>query len=68
MGDRVAVRWAEQLRMANRVDTYQSIGAGRLGLIVDSYGLMSLAVDRASAGDELGLKAGDQVTLSPPPG
>lgn len=66
MGDRVAVRWGEHMRTANRVETFEGIGAGQLGLIVDSYGLMSLSLDRASAGAELGLLAGDQVTLRPP--
>jgi S-adenosylmethionine hydrolase len=68
MGDRVAVRWAEQVRMANRVEAFEGIGAGQLGFIVDSYGLMALALDRSSAGDELGLRAGDQVTLKAPEG
>jgi S-adenosylmethionine hydrolase len=66
MGDRVSVRWAEQVRTANRVVAFEGIGAGQLGLIVDSYGLMALALDRASAGEELGLRAGDLVTLFPP--
>ena len=66
MGDRVAVRWAEHVRMASRVDAFERIGAGQLGLIIDSYGLMALAVNRSSAADDLGLKAGDQVTLAPP--
>jgi S-adenosyl-L-methionine hydrolase (adenosine-forming) len=66
MGDRVAVRWTDQMRMASRAEAFEGIGAGQLGLIVDSYGLMALALNRASAADELGLKAGDQVTLQPP--
>ncbi len=66
MGVRVAVRWGEQVRMASRVEAFERIGAGQLGLIIDSYGLMALAVNRSSAGDELGLRAGDQVRLAPP--
>ncbi len=66
LGERVAVRWSEQIRMATRVDAFDRIAAGQLGLIVDSYGLMALALARASAGDELGLKAGDQVSLKVP--
>jgi len=66
MGDRVAVRWAEQIRTARRATTFEEIGAGQLGLIVDSYGLMALALHRASAGDELRLQPGDLVTLAPP--
>ncbi len=66
LGDPVAVRWHEQVRMARRVDSFEGIGAGQLGLVVDSYGLVALALNRASAGDELGLKAGDPVTLAVP--
>ena len=66
LGERVAVRWGEQMRVATRVDAFDGIGAGQLGLLVDSYGLMALAVNRASAGDELGITAGDQVTLMAP--
>jgi hypothetical protein len=66
MGERVAIRWAEQMRTASRATTFEDIGAGQLGLIVDSYGVMALALNRASAADELRIQAGDQVTLSPP--
>lgn len=66
IGERVALRWSEQIRTARRAATYEEIGAGQLGLVVDSYGLMSLALNRASAGDELGLRAGDLVSLRPP--
>jgi hypothetical protein len=66
MGERIAVRWASQMRVAGRVTTFEEIGAGQLGLVVDSYGLMALAVNRASAGDELGLRAGDLVSLRIP--
>jgi hypothetical protein len=68
MGDRVAVRWGEQMRVAARAQAFDDIGPGQLGLIVDSYGLMELALDRSSAGDELRLRAGDQVLLQEPAG
>jgi S-adenosylmethionine hydrolase len=67
-GERVTVRWAEHVRTAVRVDAYDEVGPGQLGLLVDSYGLMALALDRTSAADELGIKAGDAVTLEPPGG
>lgn len=65
-GERVAVRWHGELRIASRVDAFEEIGAGELGLLVDSYGLIALAVNRASAADELGLHAGDAVGLETP--
>lgn len=53
-------------RMVRRVDNYAEIGTGAIGMLVDSYGLMSLAITRGSAEDELGLHEGDQITLSEP--
>jgi len=66
LDERVAVRWGEHIRVAIRVQAFEDVGPGQLGLIVDSYGLLALVLERASAGDELGLKAGDPVTLAPP--
>ena len=40
---------------------------GQLGLVVDSYGLLSIATDRQSAAEELLLGAGDEVVLEPIP-
>jgi hypothetical protein len=39
------------------------IGRGEVGLVVDSYGLVSICLDRQSAAGELGLSAGDEVML-----
>ena len=66
LGDRVSVRWAEQSRTAIRVETFSDVGPGQLGLLIDSYGLLALVLDRASASDELGIDAGAQVRLEPP--
>ena len=65
---RFQLRWGGQggqVRSARRVLTYAEVGAGEVGLVVDSYGLVSVALDRRSAGAELGLAAGDQVVLVP---
>ena len=35
-------------------------------MLVDSYGLLSLALHRESAADTLGLRAGSALTLVPP--
>jgi S-adenosylmethionine hydrolase len=62
-GERVALRWGEQRRTARRAHTYGDLKPGEVGLVVDSYGLVSIAFDRRSAADELGLRSGDVVTL-----
>ena len=42
--------------------------SGAVGLVVDSSGLLAIAMDQRSAADELGIDAGDQVTLTPSQG
>src|SRR5205807_9650559 len=63
LGERITLRYADQARTATRAGTYAELGAGQVGLVVDSYGLLSIALDRRSAADELRLKPGDEVTL-----
>jgi S-adenosylmethionine hydrolase len=62
-GDAVLLRFRDQVRASKRAVTYGAIGRGEVGLVVDSYGLVSIALDRQSAATELGLTAGDEVTL-----
>jgi S-adenosylmethionine hydrolase len=64
-GDRIRLRFAETSRTARRADSYAALRPGEVGLVVDSYGLLSVCVDRGSAATELGLRAGDPVTLDP---
>ena len=67
MGDRVTVRVRDdQARTARRAWTYGELAPGELGLVVDSYGMLSLAFDRRSAAEALRLGPGDAVTLEPP--
>ena len=49
----------------SRVPTFDEVPAGTLGLLVDSYGLIAVVSARASAAEELGLAAGDEVVLAP---
>jgi S-adenosylmethionine hydrolase len=67
LGDRVRISWREQVRTARRALTYGDLKPGEIGLIVDSYGLVSLALERRSAADELKLQPGDAVSLAEPP-
>jgi hypothetical protein len=62
-GDAVLLRFGGQVRTATRAYTYGAIGRGEVGLVVDSYGLVSICIDRQSAALELGLHTGDEVTL-----
>lgn len=64
LGDRMRVRFGETgVRTAGIVRTYGDLKPGQLGVIVDSYGLVSLAFDRTSAAGELRLSAGDGLRL-----
>ena len=68
LGDRLRVRHGEAgdaIRTGGRVSTYGDLKAGQLGVIVDSYGLVSLAFDRTSAAELLKLRPGDAVSLEP---
>lgn len=61
----VGVRVEDTTRTAHRVRAYGDLAPGRLGLATDSYGLLAVVLDRRSAAAELGLSAGDAVTLVP---
>jgi len=63
LGDRVELRFGTRSRTGIRHETYAEVAVGEIGLIVDSYGLVSLAVNRASAAEELGLYTGDEVRV-----
>jgi S-adenosylmethionine hydrolase len=62
-GTQVQVSFGESLRVATRQHTFGDVSTGAVGLVVDSCGMLALVLDRRSAADELGLGAGDQVTL-----
>ena len=62
-GDRIGLRFGGRSRTGIRHDTYGQIPTGEIGLVVDSYGLVSIAVDRGSAAEELALGTGDEVQL-----
>jgi S-adenosylmethionine hydrolase len=62
-GDRLVVTIGGQRRLAKRAPTYAGIRPGEVGLVVDSYGLIAVVLDQASAADQLGLDAGDPVLV-----
>lgn len=59
------------VRRAVRAGNFAELSGGAVGLVLDSYGMLAVAIDQRSAADELGLVSGDQVTIvsldDPPP-
>ena len=60
------MRWGDDVRTAERSATYEGIAPGQVGLVVDSYGMLSICLGKRSASAELRLGAGTQVALSAP--
>jgi len=65
-GGTVEVHLGGNIRAARWVETYAEARPSELVVLVDSYGLASLALDRASAAAACGLQSGSAVTLVPP--
>ena len=65
-GGLVELRLGERSKAARWVETYAAARPSELVLLVDSYGLLALALDRRSAAAEYGLHAGSTVVLVPP--
>jgi S-adenosyl-L-methionine hydrolase (adenosine-forming) len=66
-GGALEVRFRDDARSARWVDTYADAKPSELVVVVDSYGLTSLAMDRQSAAAACGLTVGSAVTVVPPP-
>jgi S-adenosylmethionine hydrolase len=64
-GSQIEVHVGSGIRAARWVHTYADAKPSELVLLVDSYGLLSLAFDRESAAAALQLRAGSGVTLVP---
>lgn len=70
-GERIEIRCASPtdptggtVRSAMRASSFAELAGGAVGLVLDSSGLLALAMDQRNAAEELGLVAGDQVTLT----
>ena len=63
-GTPLQVAAGEELRTAERARAYAQVQPGRIGLITDSSGLVSLALPKRSAAGELGLHEGAEVRLT----
>jgi S-adenosylmethionine hydrolase len=64
-GVRLEITAGESVRIVQRVARAGGLGPGSIGLLVDGFGLLTLALDRRSAADELALATSDQVTVRP---
>jgi S-adenosylmethionine hydrolase len=64
-GERVRVVAEGTTRSARRVRAFADAGPGEVALLVDSYGLVTVVLDRRSAAEELGLDAGSGLRLEP---
>jgi S-adenosylmethionine hydrolase len=53
----------EDVRSARLVSHFAAVDGGAIGAVIDSYGMVALAVDRGSAAEALGLGAGDAVLV-----
>jgi S-adenosylmethionine hydrolase len=68
-GGPLEIRCGQDRRTGRWVESYAEAGPYEMAVVVDSYGLVSLTLDRRPAAEELGLRAGSAVTLGPvPPG
>jgi S-adenosyl-L-methionine hydrolase (adenosine-forming) len=65
-GSSLEIRTGQTVRAARWVHTYADARPSELVVVVDSYGLVSLALDRESAADALVLRAGSAVTVVTP--
>jgi len=52
-------------RVARRVTSFADVGAGAVGLVTDSNGMLAVAMNQRSAAEEIGIDDGDQVVISP---
>jgi S-adenosylmethionine hydrolase len=65
IGDGVEARLGDETRRTRWVTTYADARPSELVLVTDSYGLLSLAIDRQSAATVAKLRVGTKVTLTP---
>jgi S-adenosylmethionine hydrolase len=62
-GDPVQLAFQDKTRVVRRAAAYALVTAGEVGIVIDAYGLVSLAADRSSAAESLRLRPGDSVII-----
>jgi S-adenosylmethionine hydrolase len=63
LGDPVSIAHGDKTRVVHRAAAYASVKPGDVGIVIDAYGLVSLAADRSSAAQALRLRPGDAVVI-----
>lgn len=63
MGDVLRLVIGDDVRSARLVTHFAEIDGGAIGAVVDSYGMIALAIDRGSAAEALRLQEGDEVLV-----
>ena len=66
LGPRIQMRWGEDVRTAERATTYEALADGQIGLVLDSYGMLSVGMGKRPASAELAMPLGTEVTLCAP--
>lgn len=64
-GDPFSISVGDRVETVGLRNAYRSLGTGEIGAIVDSSGLISLALNGFSCAEELGVKAGDEIHIHP---
>lgn len=64
LGDVLVISSGEQRRVITRKAGIQDVAEGQVGLVVDSFGLMSIVAPQRSAAEELGLHVGAEIVVS----
>ena len=64
-GTQLQVSFGDSKRVATRQRTFAEVATGAVGLVVDGCGMLALVLDQRSAAMDLGIGAGDQITLAP---
>jgi S-adenosylmethionine hydrolase len=64
LGDSILVRLGNEERALRWVNTYATARSSELVLVTDSYGLLSIALDRQSAAQVASLRVGTKVSMA----
>ncbi|MGB9758371.1 MAG: SAM hydrolase/SAM-dependent halogenase family protein [Thermoproteota archaeon] len=65
LGDYVIISSSEEkVHPAKFVSTYSDVDVGQLALLVNSFGTLEISINQGNASEKLGMKTGDEVTIT----